>query len=56
MVPERTIELLVVSQTLLLSHLPLPLGDDKVHQTEDNKDTSQNTNRNACLGRCVART
>lgn len=54
MVPEWTIKLLVVSQTLLLSHLPLTLGDDKVHQTKDDEDTSQDADRNACLGRCVA--
>lgn len=51
MVPERTIELLVISQTLLLSHLPLPLGDDKIHQTKDNKDTSQDADCNARLSR-----
>lgn len=51
MVPEWTIELLIVSQALFLSHLPLPLGDDKIHEAEDNKYSSQDADCNARLGR-----
>lgn len=54
MVSEWAIELLVIGQTLLLSHLPLPLGDQKIHQTEDDKNTSQDADRNARLGCCAA--
>jgi hypothetical protein len=51
MVPERTVELLVVSQTLLLPQLLLALGDDEIDQTKNDKNTSQDTNRNPCLAR-----
>lgn len=51
MVSEWAIQFFVVGQTLLLSHLPLALGDEEINQAENDEDASEDADRNASLRR-----